>query len=173
MQGPRQYNAVEDFVDRNVEQGFGDKTAFVDFRRTLTYQELQTATYRMANLLGALHIKREARVAMIMLDTVEFPIVFFGSLRAGVIPVCLNTLLPTEQYEYMLSDSRVEALFVSAALLPVVAPIFAQLEFLHHVVVIDREFPIFGEHHDTRCSELLCNGNNSKHGGGLEWDAQL
>ena len=137
MQGPRQYNAVVDFVDRNVERGFGAKTAFVDFRRTLSYRDLQTATCRMANLLGALQIRREARVAMIMLDTAEFPIVFWGSLRAGVIPVCLNTLLPAEQYQYLLSDSRVEALFVSGALLPAVAPILAGLEFLRHVVVVD------------------------------------
>ena len=61
-----------------------------------------------------------------MFDTVDFPTVFWGALRAGVVPVCLNTLLTTDQYEYMLSDSRVEVLLVSAPLLEVVAPILDQ-----------------------------------------------
>ena len=48
-----------------------------------------------------------------MLDSVELPIIFLGALRAGVVPVPLNTLLAAEQYAYMLADSRARALFVS------------------------------------------------------------
>ncbi len=136
MEVPRQYNAVHDFLDRNIADGFGDKPAFVDPHRELTYLELQTATNRIANVLTDLAIRRESRVAMLMLDTVDFPIVFWGSLRAGVIPVCLNTLLTTDQYEYLLSDSRAEALFISAELLPTVAPLLDSLESLKQVVVI-------------------------------------
>ncbi len=137
MGGPRQYNAVQDLVDRNVERGYGGKVAFIDPARTLTYEDLQTATYQVANVLGDLKIGRETRIAMLMHDTVDFPIVFWGALRAGVVPVCLNTLLTTDQYEYMLNDSRVEALFISAGLLPVVAPILGQMGSLKHVIVVD------------------------------------
>lgn len=135
MGHPRQYNAVTDFVDRNIQQGHGAKRAFVDPDRELTYDGLQAASCKMANLLAGLPIGREARIAILMLDTVDFPIVFWGAVRGGVVPVCLNTLLTTEQYEYMLSDSRAEALFVSAALLPAVEPILDRLPFLRHVVV--------------------------------------
>lgn len=139
MKFPRQYNAVSDFVDRSVIQGHGDKVAFVDAERSLTYAALQLATCKMANVLCDLQIKREGRIAMLMLDTVDFPIVFWGALRAGVVPVCLNTLLPTQQYEYMLSDSRVEALIVSGELLSVVAPILDALPSLNNVVVVGGE----------------------------------
>lgn len=134
---PRNYNAVHEFVDQNVMEGNGDKTAFVDPEQSITYQELQTSTNRMANLLQSISLKREARIGLLILDTVDYPIAFWGALRAGIVPVCLNTLLTTEQYDYMLSDSRAEALFISAALLPVVRPILDQLEFLEHIIVVD------------------------------------
>ncbi len=144
---PRQYNAAADLVDQNVEAGYGGKVAFADPQRTLTYGQLQTATCRMANLLQGLNIKPETRVAVLMLDTVDFPVVFWGAIRAGIVPVCLNTLLTTAQYEYMLSDSRAQALFVSAPLLAMVEPVLDSLKFLKHVVVVDGEA---GDHVDLR-----------------------
>ncbi len=133
---PKEYNAVQDMVDRNVTRGLGGKVAFVDPDRTLTYSELQVATNQMANVLKELQIGREARVAMLMFDTVDYPVAFWGAIRAGVIPVCLNTLLTQTQYEYILTDSRVEALFVAAPLLEQVAPLFDRLEFLRHIIVV-------------------------------------
>ena len=136
MTCPRQYNAAADLIDHTVAEGHGGKVAFIDPGRSLTYGTLQTASCRMGNLLDGLNIKRETRIAVLMLDTADFPIVFWGAVRAGVVPVCLNTLLTTGQYEYMLSDSRAEALFVSAALLPVVEPILPNLKHLQHVIVV-------------------------------------
>lgn len=136
MDIPREYNAVHDFVDGPVNRGQGARTAFVDPERSLTYEALQGASCKVAGILTGLGIKREARIAMLMLDTVDFPTVFWGALRAGIVPVCLNTLLTTQQYQYMLSDSRVEALFVTRDLLPVVEPVLDSLGFLKHVVVI-------------------------------------
>jgi 4-hydroxybenzoate-CoA ligase len=131
------HNAAVDLVDRNVAAGRGGKLALIDASRRLTYGELQAATHRVANLLRRLDVRREERVALIMLDTIDFPALFFGAIRAGIVPVPLNTLLPAEQYAYMLADSRARVLFVSGALLPVVEPILASLPDLRHVVVAD------------------------------------
>jgi 4-hydroxybenzoate-CoA ligase len=97
----------------------------------------------MANLLATYDLARESRVALLLLDTVDFPVAFWGAIKAGVVPVCLNTLLPTEQYAYILSDSRAKALFVSAPLLPVVQPILGRLPFLKHIFVSGGEAPPF------------------------------
>jgi len=140
------YNAAQEFIDQNIENGFAAKAAFIDPDRTLSYQELQTASKQMGNLLKGLGIKRETRIALLLFDTVDFPVVFWGTVRAGVIPVCLNTLLTTDQYDYMLSDSRAEALFISKDLLPMVRPILNQLEFLKHIIVVggaDSDYPSF------------------------------
>ncbi len=135
----RVFNAVEDFVDVHVAAGLAAKPAYVDPERTLTYGGLQEATRRFANVLGGLGLQREDRVAMIVLDTVDFPTCFLGAIRAGIVPIPLNTLLATEQYHYMLTDSRAKVLVVSAALLPTVAPILDACPDLAHVLVAGGE----------------------------------
>ena len=129
------YNAVTWLLDRNVEEGRGDKLAFDDTVSHLTYGELQRETRRVANMLRRLGVRREERVAMIMLDTVDFPVVFLGAIRAGIVPVPLNTLLTSDQYAYILADCRARVLFVSEALYPVIRDVVGRMPDLEHVVV--------------------------------------
>ncbi|WP_315801606.1 benzoate-CoA ligase family protein [Bradyrhizobium sp. SZCCHNS3002] len=131
----RSYNAVSWLLDRNVEAGRGDKLAYTDTVSELTYRGLQQQTCRVANMLRRLGVRREERVAMIMLDTVDFPAVFLGAMRAGIVPVPLNTLLTSEQYAYVLADCRARVLFVSEALYPVVKDIVGRMPDLDCVVV--------------------------------------
>ncbi|MGN8550672.1 benzoate-CoA ligase family protein [Bradyrhizobium sp. 13971] len=133
------YNAVSWLLDRNVDEGRGDKVVFDDTVSRITYGQLQQQTRRVGNMLRRLGVRREERVAMIMLDTVDFPIVFLGAIRAGVVPVPLNTLLTAEQYAYILGDCRARVLFVSEALLPVVKDIIARMPDLEHVVVSGKD----------------------------------
>ena len=111
----RAYNAASDFVDANVARGRGGKVAFIDEKRKLTYGELQKETARLAGALHALDLKQESRIALLLLDTVDYPIAFWGAIRAGVVCIPLNTLLNAEQYAYILDDSRVEAMLRLAA----------------------------------------------------------
>jgi 4-hydroxybenzoate-CoA ligase len=129
------YNAVTWLLDRNIDEGRGGKLAFTDTVSELTYGELHKQTRRVANLLRRLGVRREERVAMIMLDTVDFPAVFLGAIRAGVVPVPLNTLLTSDQYAYVLADCRARVLFISEALLPVVKDMVGRMPDLEHVVV--------------------------------------
>ena len=87
-------------------------------------------------MLRRLGVRREERVAMIMLDTVDFPAVFLGAIRAGVVPVPLNTLLTSDQYAYVLADCRARVLFISEALLPVVKDMVGRMSDLDHVIVV-------------------------------------
>ena len=130
------YNACEDLLDRNVTAGRGDKVAFIDPSRSITYSALAADSRRFANVLKDLGVVREQRVALALLDTVEYPAAFLGAIRAGIVPVCLNTLLAVDQYAYMLADSRAAVLFVSAPLLPVLRPALASAPDLRHVVVV-------------------------------------
>src|SRR5437588_6034586 len=129
------YNAVTWLLDRNVDEGRGGKLAFTDTVSELTYGDLQIKTRRLANLLRRLGVRREERVAMIMLDIVDFPAVFLGAIRAGIVPVPLNTLLTSDQYAYVLADCRARVLFISQALLPVVKDMVGRMPDLEHVVV--------------------------------------
>jgi 4-hydroxybenzoate-CoA ligase len=132
------YNAVTWLLDRNVDEGRGGKLAYTDTISELTYRDLQEQTCRAANMLRRLGVRREERVAMIMLDTVDFPVVFLGAIRAGIVPVPLNTLLTTEQYAYVLADCRARVLFVSEALFPAVKDIVGRMPDLDCVIVAGR-----------------------------------
>ncbi len=132
----RDYNAAVDFVDRNVAEGRGPKTACIDPARNLTYGDLRDAAARIGPLLARLGIEPEQRIALILLDTVDFPILFWGAIRAGIIPVLLNTRLTAEQYRYLLEDSRAKAAFVSTALLPVVQEAARDLPALKTIIVV-------------------------------------
>ena len=155
MDNSRIYNAARVMVDANVDKGYGDKPAFIDGARSLTYGELQRDTNRIANMLTALGIERETRVALLMHDTVAYPAAFWGAIRAGIVPVCLNTLLTAEQYRYMLEDSRAQVLIVSAPLLEVVGPLLDDLPALKHVIVDG------GEGERPRLAELMAEASDS------------
>ena len=120
-------NAVDYFIDRHLREGRGERLAFVDPWRSLSYAELAQASARFAVGLRAAGIQREQRVALVMLDTVDFPVAFWGAIRAGVVPVPINTLLPPEITGYILEDSRAAAIFVSAPLLAQLAPVIERL----------------------------------------------
>src|SRR4051794_13133531 len=85
MNTQRVYNAAADMVDRNVAEGRGAKTAFIDPTRRMTYGELADGCACVAAMLARLSLAREDRIAMMMLDTVDFPVLFWGAIRAGVI----------------------------------------------------------------------------------------
>jgi 4-hydroxybenzoate-CoA ligase len=103
--------------------------------RTLSYAGLQTATARFAGGLARAGVAREHRIALVLLDSIDFPIAFWGSLRAGVVPIPINTLLPHDQAGYILADARAKAVVISAPLLPPLLPTLRALHGLKRIVV--------------------------------------
>jgi 4-hydroxybenzoate-CoA ligase len=132
----RPYNAVTDFVDANVARGLGNKIAFVDLDRSLTYGDLQARSIRFANALRELGVEHEQRVALLLNDTVDYPVAFWGTIRAGAVAIPLNTYLPHPQYAYVLGDCRATALVVAAPFAQAIAPIIARLRRLKTVIIV-------------------------------------
>src|SRR5262245_9338018 len=133
----RPYNAVADFVDANVARGLGDKIAFTDADRTLTYAELQERTCRFAAALRALGLHAEARIILSFNDTVDHPVAFWGAIRAGIIPIPVNTLLTGEQYAYLLADSRATAAIVTAPIARMLLAARDRLPHLRAIIVVE------------------------------------
>ncbi len=132
----RPYNAVSDFVDANVARGLGDKIAFTDSERSLTYAQLQARSCRFASALKALGLREENRLVLVMHDTVDHPVAFWGAIRAGIIPIPINTLLTPEQYAYLLADSRAAAAVVARPLAPALLSLRHRLPHLRTVIVV-------------------------------------
>jgi benzoate-CoA ligase len=132
---PRDYNAAVDLIDRNLATGRGDKPAFIDDRGTYTYAQLAERIDRAANALRRLGLEPEQRVLLCLLDTIDFPTMFLGAIKAGIVPIPVNTLLTAADYDFMLRDSRARALIVSDALYDRLAPILVKQPALHQVVI--------------------------------------
>jgi len=134
-QAPYPYNATVDFIDRHLSENNGERIAVIDDNGQYTYAELAERVNRAGNMFLDLGATAETRVAQIQLDDIDFPTVFFGAIKCGAIPVCINTMLTTEQYLHILNDSRVRILVISGALFEAVFPILDALEHLEHVIV--------------------------------------
>jgi benzoate-CoA ligase family protein len=132
---PRDYNFAADVLQSNLAAGRGDKLAYIDGRRTLTYRELADRVARFGAALRGLGIRREERVLMAMLDTIDWPTAFLGCLKSGIIAVPVNTLLTEDDYRFMLADSRAKCLVVSEALFPKFEKVIKDCPDLEHVIV--------------------------------------
>ena len=94
----------------------GARVAYVDDHRSITYAELTERVNRAGNLLLSLGIQPEQRILLVMHDTIDFPTMFLGAIKAGIVPVPINTLLSPKDYAFMIEDSRAKAIIVSDAL---------------------------------------------------------
>jgi benzoate-CoA ligase len=114
---PTFYNAAVDLIERNLPER-AEKTAFVDEYGSYTYGELARRVDRCAGALRAFGLDVEQRVVLGLLDTFDFPTAFLGAIKAGIVPIPVNTLFQPLDFAFILADSRAKAAIVSAELLP-------------------------------------------------------
>ncbi len=132
---PRSYNFAADILERNLAAGRAHKAAFIDPRGTWTYGQLAERVDRFGRVLRSFGIRREERVLLALTDTIDWPTAFLGAIKAGIVPIPVNTLMTEDDYRFMLADSRAKALVVSEALLPKFANLIGASPDLMHVVV--------------------------------------
>ena len=120
---PDNFNVADYLVDRHVREGRGHRTAILCGDESVTYAQVAERSNRVANGLRALGVRREDRVLLLLLDTPAFVYSFIGALKLGAVPIPTNTLLKSQDYRYMLNDSRARVVIVSEPLLPQLAAI--------------------------------------------------
>ena len=101
---PERYNASRILFD-NLAKGRGDKLALVGPAGTRTYAELCADACRWGNGFASLGLKRGDRVLLFLDDTPAYPGAFFGAVRAGFVPLLINTLTPPDLLHFYLADS--------------------------------------------------------------------
>ncbi len=129
------YNFAADVLQRNLDAGRANKPAYIDARGVTTYGQLADRAARFGAALRGLGVRREERVLMAMLDTVDWPTAFLGCLKAGIVAVPVNTLLTEDDYRFMLANSRAKCLVVSEELFPKFEKLIAECPDLDHVIV--------------------------------------
>lgn len=147
---PREFNAAEYFVDRNLAEGRGSKTAILFDDQAFTYTQVSENVNRAANMLTELGVGLETRVMLLLRDTPEMIFSFYGAIKAGAVPIPTNILMKAPDFLYMLNDSRAPVLIVDAVFLGEIKKILDQAEFLKTVIVCGG-----GGHPHAKFDELL------------------
>ena len=87
------FNVAVPFIDRHISEGRGSKIAIRTSDSAITYAELKANVDRCAAGLMRLGLVRGDRMLMIVKDCPAFFYLFWGAIKAGIVPVPLNTLL--------------------------------------------------------------------------------
>jgi benzoate-CoA ligase family protein len=98
------YNASRILFD-NLGKGRGDRLALTGPAGTRSYAELCAEASRWGHGFQSLGLKRGDRILMFLDDTPAYPAAFFGAVRAGFVPLLINTLTPPDLLQFYLSDS--------------------------------------------------------------------
>jgi len=108
------FNVAVAFIDRHLEEGRGDKVVVRSIADgEVTYAELAANVNRAGNALKSLGIAAGERVLMMVKDCPAFYYLFWGAIKAGVVPVPINTLLRAKDYRFMIEDSACAAVVYS------------------------------------------------------------
>ena len=116
--------AIE-FIDRHIAEGRGAKVAIHTIDSAITYAELAANVNRCADGLRRLGLRRGERVLMVVKDCPAFFYLFWGAIKAGIVPVPLNTLLRASSYAFMIDDFGAAALVCSPEFSSEVEPAIA------------------------------------------------
>ncbi len=123
------FNVAVSFIDRHLQEGRGEKIVIRTNRGIeVTYAELAENVNRCGNALLELGIGRGGRVIMIVKDCAEFFYCFWGAIKAGLIPIPVNTLLRAKDYTYIIGDSDCAAVVYSPEFAGEVEAALGQLE---------------------------------------------
>ncbi|MCW8836622.1 MAG: benzoate-CoA ligase family protein, partial [Rhodospirillales bacterium] len=121
------FNVAVPFIDRHLAEGRSDKVAIRSTGGdTVTYGELANNVNRAGKALLGLGIKPGDRVLMMVMDCPEFHYIFWGAIKAGIVPVPLNTLLVAKDYKFMIEDSACTGVLYSTVFAGQVEPALAE-----------------------------------------------
>ena len=120
------FNCAVPYIDRHLDEGRAGKVFLRSATEEVTYLELAENVNRCGNALKGLGMGAGERVLMMVKDCAEFYYVFFGAIKAGIVPVPLNTLLKAKDYRFMIEDSECQGLVYSPEFAAEVEPALSQ-----------------------------------------------
>jgi benzoate-CoA ligase family protein len=160
---PERFNMAWYFLDRNVEEGRGDKTCLYYRDESYTYREVQVRANRFANALVKLGVHLEDRVLLVLPDRPEFAFAWFGAAKAGAVIAMVNPLLPAQDYAHYFEYTRARVAVVDESTLDRLGPMRASFRHLKQLVVVGRsaEHACF-EEVSTEASDTFTNADTHR-----------
>ena len=107
-----EYSSVVDILEQSFEK-YPKRPALHCMGKTYNYEEVEILSRRFASYLqNDLNLKKGDRVALMMPNVLQYPIVLFGILRAGLVAVNVNPLYTARELEHQLNDSGAETIII-------------------------------------------------------------
>lgn len=108
---PLAHQSLGQLFEQSVTK-FADRPAFTSMGKTLTFRELEVESGKVAAWLQAKGLAKGDRVAVMLPNILQNPVIVYGILRAGMVVVNVNPLYTPRELEYQLKDSGSKVLFV-------------------------------------------------------------
>jgi long-chain acyl-CoA synthetase len=121
-----------------AKNGSPDKVAFVCNDRRITYQELYTRVEALGANLAKLGVKREDRVAILLLNSIEFVISYFAIVRLGAIVVPINHMLKVDEVHFLLEDAGVETAICSTVHLEMLGNLRSRIDKFKNIILVSQ-----------------------------------
>lgn len=164
---------ITDLLARNARQ-FGDETALVEinldlqeahhviwseydliennpageYRREMTWRVFDEKANRMARLLLSRGVRRGDKVAILMMNCLEWLPVYFGILKAGAVAVPLNYRYSAEEIRYCLELSETSALIFGPEFIGRVEAVYTRIPRVRLLLFAGENRPSFAESYD-------------------------
>lgn len=130
---PQENTSLIDIFESNFQK-FGSRDAFIFMDKTLSFNELDVASRQFAAYLQGLGLAKGSRVAVMMPNVLQYPVVALGVLRAGLVLVNVNPLYTARELEHQLNDSGAEGLVIIENFASVYQAIIGKTAVKHVVV---------------------------------------
>jgi long-chain acyl-CoA synthetase len=128
-----QYKSLVQLLEESFQK-FAARNAYVCMDKFLTYGELDTLSKKIGAWLQSIGLKKGARVAIMMPNVLQYPVVMAAILRAGFVVVNVNPLYTPRELEHQLKDSGAEAIFILENFATTLEKVIAKTAVKHVVV---------------------------------------
>src|SRR6266568_4847146 len=117
-----------------------DQTAIIYYGTRLNYAQLSSLANRFAAALQRLGVQKGDRVAIALPNIPQYPIAFYGALRAGAVIVPTNPLYTEREMQHQLADSGARVIVMLDSFYPVVRAVRANTALEHVIITSPTDF---------------------------------
>ncbi len=128
------YNAAQWLIDRHVDEGRGERIAIRCDGVSTTYSELRDEMWRAQDVFADIGLEMGDRMALVLQDDADFPALFLGAIRAGIVPIPLSTMLKGPALAAIVDDSGASAIAISDSFAAALPDILAGAPAITHVI---------------------------------------
>lgn len=109
----KDYSYIHEFLENSAER-FPDKIALIYQKLRMTYKEINDQANSLAHNLNENGVKAGDRVLLLLENSPEYVIAYYGTLKAGAVAVPVNTDVKSAGLEWIIKDTKAKVLISSS-----------------------------------------------------------